>query len=76
MNTPTIVCDVCYGKGGYYQFFHRVPLSQCAVCGKKCLGFVVYAKSEINRVSVPAPGEPLRGDSPRADHAPEHARAA
>lgn len=71
MATITI-CSVCYNSGGFESFDDiRRPLWQCDLCGKKCLGFVVNAKSDVSRAGVPAPDEPLREGSQRADHAPE-----
>ncbi len=76
MNTPITICSVCYKSGGYETFEDiRRPLWKCDICGKKCLGFVVNAKSDISRVTVPAPDEPLRGGSTQADHAPEASSA-
>jgi hypothetical protein len=57
------VCSTCHKRGGYEGFTDIVPLSQCAVCGKKCLGFLVNETSRA--MASPEPElQPNGGLSP------------
>ncbi len=63
MNTITI-CSTCHKRGGHEGFLDIVPLSQCAGCGRKCLGFLVNdtrrAKASSEAARIGNGGSPLR----------------